>query len=411
MRTRRLSARTVETVAKPGRHADGQGLYLVVDPSGARRWLYLFRMGGKLKEMGLGGYPAVGLAKARERAQMAREVRAEGLNPIDERRAARSFGSQTFGMVADQYVQDLSPQWKSDKHVYQWTATLTNDAADLRSVPIDQVDTEAVLRVLRPIWSTKPETASRLRGRIERVLDAAKAKGLRTGENPARWRGHLDHLLPKRQKLTRGHHAALPFAQISSFMARLRTRGGDAALALEFLILTAARTSEVRDARWEEIDLQTRVWTIPAERMKGGKPHRVPLTENVLAILDKLEGGSGLLFKGTALKGRKATEGERALSNGAMERVLDRMKIDVTVHGFRSTFRDWAGEATNFPRELAEAALAHTVGDEVERAYRRGDALEKRRPLMEAWAEYCGTPATIAPRSSSEEAIVVGQAA
>jgi integrase len=392
MRTKKLSPRTVETISKPGRHSDGGGLYLVVDQSGARRWLYMFRRDGKLKEMGLGGYPGVTLANARERAQAAREVRADGLNPIEERRAVKRREVQTFGVVADQYVKDLSPQWRSEKHVYQWTTTLTVDAAALRPIPVDAVSTDDVLGVLREIWTTKPETASRLRGRIERVLDAAKAKGLRSGENPARWRGHLDHLLPKRQKLTRGHHAALPYAEMPDFVSDLRKRDGSAALALELLILTATRTGEVRDATWDEFDLKAKVWTIPALRMKAGKPHRVPLTAEALAVLAKAPAGGKLVFKGTALKGKAATNEERPLSNGAMERVLDRMKIAATVHGFRSTFRDWAGETTTFPREIAEAALAHSVGDEVERAYRRGDALEKRRKMMEAWALYCSLP-------------------
>jgi integrase len=261
--------------------------------------------------------------------------------------------------------------------------TLTKYAAPLRDKPLDAIQTDDVLSVLTPLWQTKNETASRLRGRIERVLDAARAKGLRSGENPARWRGHLDHLLPKRQKLSRGHHAALPYADVPELVADLRNREGAAALALEFLILTAARSGEVLGAKWNEIDRDAKVWTVPAERMKAGREHRVPLTQRALQILATVE---------QVRTGDYVFPGQRhgrPLSVMSMEMLLRRMKVDVTVHGFRSSFRDWAGECTSFPREIAEAALAHTVGDETERAYRRGDALEKRRKLMAAWASFC----------------------
>ncbi|MCC2654631.1 MAG: integrase, partial [Microvirga sp.] len=252
---------------------------------------------------------------------------------------------------------------------------------------------EDVLRVLRPIWLTKSETASRLRGRIERVLDFAKARGMRTGENPARWRGHLDAVLPRRQKLTRGHHKAMPFDEVPAFVSRLRDAQGVAPRALEFLILTAGRTGEVLGAAWDEIDIEAGIWTVPAVRMKAGREHRVPLTQRALAILAELhEARTGEhVFPG--LKRGKP------LSSMAMEAVLRRMKIDATVHGFRSAFRDWAGERTHFPREIAEAALAHLVGDAVERAYRRGDALEKRRELMSAWDSFCAPETTIVPFS------------
>ena len=389
---KKLSPRAVETIAKPGRHSDGAGLYLVVDASGARRWLYMFRWEGKLKEMGLGGFPAVSLAKARAKAQGAREVRDEGKNPIAERRATEA-ANVTFGEFADELIAGLQSQWRNDKHKAQWAMTLREYAAPLRPLTLDAITTERVLAVLQPIWTTKAETASRLRGRIERVLDAAKARGLRSGENPARWRGHLDHLLPKRQKLTRGHHAALPYSKLPAFIAELRERRALAGRALEFLVLTAARTSEVLGARWSEIDAEAKVWTIPAERMKAGREHRVPLSIRALELLGDGGKPGELVFPG-AVAGSP-------LSSGAMERVLDRMGYGAgaeapgyTVHGFRSAFRDWCGEASTFPRELAEAALAHTVGDETERAYRRGDALEKRRKLMDAWARYAGTTRT-----------------
>ena len=280
-------------------------------------------------------------------------------------------------------MDGLESQWRNDKHRAQWRMTLKAYAADLRPLTLDAITTERVLGVLQPIWAEKPETASRLRGRLERVLDAAKARGLRTGENPARWRGHLDHLLPKRQKLTRGHHRALPYSDLPAFMAELRDRTAPAARTLEFLILTAARTSEALGARWGEVDLAAKVWTVPAERMKAGRQHRVPLSARAVELLSEARPADAFVFPGIV-------EGS-PLSSGAMERVLDRMGVAVTVHGFRSTFRDWCGEASTFPRELAEAALAHTVGDETERAYRRGDALEKRRKLMDAWARYAGT--------------------
>lgn len=382
----RLSPRAVQTITKPGRHADGGGLYLSVGPGEARRWVFLYRWRGRLKEMGLGGLSSVGLAKARQKAQAARELIADGIDPLEAKRASAAV--PTFGEMADAVVADLGPQWRNEKHRAQWAATLTTDAAALRSIPVDKIGTAEVLETLKPIWSVKPETASRLRGRIERVLDAARAKGFRSGENPARWRGHLDHLLPKRQKLTRGHHAALPYGEVPAFVADLRARDATAALALEFAIFTAARSGEVRGATWAEIDLSAKVWTVPAARMKAGRPHRVPLTERTVAILEKvkpLTGGEpgALVFP--------SAKPEKPLSDGAFAALLRRMERagEFTPHGFRSSFRDWAGEVSTFPRELAEAALAHVVGDETERAYRRGDALEKRRKLMDAWARFC----------------------
>lgn len=383
----RLSPRAVTTLAKPGRHADGGGLYLSVGPGEARRWVFLFRWHGRLREMGLGGLSSVPLAKARVRAAEARALVADGLNPLDVKRAQEAV--PTFGEMADAVVTALGPQWRNEKHRAQWSATLTTDAASLRPIRVDRIETADVLATLKPIWGEKPETASRLRGRIERVLDAAKAQGHREGENPARWRGHLDHLLPKRQKLTRGHHAALPFADVPGFIADLRERNATAALALEFLILTAARSGEVRGATWAEIDTTAKVWNVPASRMKAGREHRVPLSASALAVLNKVRPLSGGQPDATVFPGLKPGS---SLSDAAFNALLMRMGIDrskVTPHGFRSSFRDWAGEASSFPRELAEAALAHVVGDATERAYRRGDALEKRRKLMEAWARYC----------------------
>ena len=379
---KKLSARAVAVETKPGRHSDGGGLYLVVDASGAKRWLFMFRWQGKLKEMGLGGLVSVPLARARELAVEARAQVSAGKNPILERRAQRVV--PTFGVMADTLVADLSPQWRNDKHVAQWTMTLTTYAAPLRGLAVDLIKTDDVLGVLQPLWTTRPETASRLRGRIERVLDAAKARGLREGENPARWRGHLDNLLPRRQKLSRGHHAALPYADLPAFMTKLREREALAGLALEFAILTACRSGEVRGARWSEIDIDRSLWIVPAARMKVGREHRIPLSAAALVVI---HAAAKLRKDDYVFPGQKPSS---ELSNGAMERVLDRMKVAVTVHGFRSTFRDWAAELTDHPREIAEAALAHTVGDATERAYRRGDALQKRRLLMDDWAVFCG---------------------
>ncbi|MBO1904034.1 tyrosine-type recombinase/integrase [Microvirga sp. 3-52] len=379
----RLSARKVETIKEAGRHADGGNLYLVVDKSLARRWVFLFRWNGRLREMGLGSARDVPLARARELAAEARSQLAAGRDPLQAREVAQAV--PTFGEMADEVIAAHSPSWRNDKHRAQWQMTLTRYAAPLRELLINEVDTDAVLNVLKPLWDTKSETASRLRGRIEKVLDAAKAKGLRSGENPARWRGHLDHLLPKRQRLTRGHHAALPIDSMQDFMTKLRQRDAVAAWALEFCILTAARSGEVLGARWEEIDRERRIWTVPRERMKAGREHRVPLPEAVLAILDKLEPvrteDNPFVFPG-----RRAG---RPLSVMSMEMVLRRMKRnDITVHGFRSTFRDWASERTGFSHEVCEMALAHTVANKVEAAYRRGDLLERRRELMGAWAAF-----------------------
>jgi integrase len=376
----KLTARKVET-AKPGKYGDGGGLQLAVAPTGAKKWVLRFLWQGNAREMGLGSYPEVGLAEAREKAIAGRRLARSGVDPIAERKQDRRV--PTFGKLADEVVTEQSKGFRNDKHRAQWKITLETYAAPLRVKAVDAITTEDVLGVLKPIWTTKTETASRLRGRIERVLNAAKAKGHRSGENPAAWRGHLENLLPKRQKLTRGHHAALPYADVPAFVAKLRTRKAVAALALEFAILTAARSGEVLGARGPEIDFDARVWTIPAKRMKSGREHRVPLSESALAILEKFGEArvSEFIFPGQGAG--------RPLSEMVLRRMLRRDADVVTVHGFRSSFRDWAGNETHFPRELAEAALAHVVGDKAEQAYRRSDALEKRRALMEAWAQWC----------------------
>jgi integrase len=381
----KLTARAAATT-KPGRYGDGAGLYLVVSGAGARKWVYRFTWRGKVTEMGLGAADAVSLAEARRLRDEARRTLAGGENPIASRRVAMkaAAGKPTFGEAADALIEAKEAEWRNDKHRAQWRMTLTTYAAPLRSLPVDEVDTEAVLSVLKPLWLEKQETASRLRGRIEAVLDAAKAQGHRTGENPAAWRGHLSHLLPKRTVLSRGHHAAMPYADVPAFIGELRGRDAMAALALEFCILTGVRSGETLGARWSEIDMAAKLWTIPAERMKAARPHRVPLSDRPMAILEKLAAAKAGDF---VFSGQR--DGKQ-LSGMAMEMVLRRMKRnEITVHGFRSAFRDWAGNETSFPREVAEAALAHVIGDKAEQAYRRGDALDKRRALMAAWASHC----------------------
>jgi integrase len=375
----RLTTRTVASLAAPGRYSDGANLYLSISPNGGKRWTFLFQRNGRQVELGLGSARIISLAKAREIARAMHEKLVLGEDP----RAVRKPVSSTFGDVADALLKSLEPSFRNEKHRDQWRMTLTDHAARLRPLAINAITTEDVLAVLKPMWTKTPETASRLRGRIERVLDAATARGLRTGDNPARWRGHLDSLLPKRATLTRGHHAALPFKDMPAFMTALRQRPAMAALALEFAILTAARTGEVIGAVWDEIDEVAKLWTVPAERMKAKKEHRVPLSDRALAVLAEAKKARlGDFIFPTERK-------DAPLSNMALTALLRRMeRDDITVHGFRSTFRDWAGEATDFPREIAEAALAHTLDSKVERAYRRGDALEKRRELMTAWGDF-----------------------
>jgi integrase len=391
-RTRnKLTARGVATLSKPGKHSDGGGLYLRIDGEGEsvrRRWIFRFVWRDRTREMGLGGSPEVSLADARKARDAAEKIVQAGQDPISARDDARQaqFDKPTFGQVADAFIEAKGPEWRNDKHRAQWKMTLEIYAAPLRSRPVDEVDTDAILSVLQPIWQSKAETASRLRGRIETVIDAARAKGHipRNEANPARWRGHLDKLLPKRAKLTRGHHAALSYNRISTFIAELRMREAIAALALEFCILTTARSGEVFGARWAEIDFASKLWTVPAARMKAAREHRVPLATRAMQILERLFEGRTDEF---VFPGQKA---DKPLSGMAMEMLLRRMKTDgVTVHGFRSAFRDWAGNETDFARELAEAALAHVIGDKAEQAYRRGDALEKRRTLMDAWGQFC----------------------
>jgi integrase len=386
----RLTARQVATLSKDGKHADGGGLYLHIrQRDNSRRWIFLYRHRdtGKLKEMGFG--PAVGpskaglsLADARRKAAEARTLLFDGIDPLQAKSAAKL--KMSFGEFADELVEAIAPGFKNKKHIAQWRMTLKKYAGPLRSLPLPSITTEHVLQVLQPIWSNKPETASRVRGRIERVLDAAKAKGLRTGENPARWRGHLSELLPKHSTL-KTHRAALPYKEMPLFMSQLHQRTGLSARALEFTVLTAARTIETIGARWDEFDFDDQVWTIPATRMKAKKEHRVPLTDQSIEILNRLRplavACTDFIFPGSG-KGMH-------LSEMAMLECLRELRPGLTVHGFRSTFRDWAGDTTHHPREVIEAALAHRIKDPAEAAYRRSDALGRRRGLMIEWERYC----------------------
>jgi integrase len=386
--SKRLTARTVETLTTPGRHADGDGLYLTVRPGGSKQWIFLYRSGGRLREMGLGS-PASGvtLAKARQLAADARGQMTNGRDPLEARQQGEQQAAQipNFGAYALALVDRITVGFSNAKHRQQWRNTLATYCQPIWTQRIDEVDTKGVLDCLTPIWTSKPETASRVRGRIERVLNAAKAERIRSGENPAAWRGHLDATLPRPNGLSRGHHAALSYVELPAFMDDLRKRTGMAARGLEFVILTATRTSEALNATWGEFDLKAEVWTIPARRMKARVEHRVPLSRRAMEILGTLkcnqEDDNEYAFVGQ----REGTP----LSNMALLMMLRRMKRgDITAHGFRSTFSDWASEVSSFSGELRETALAHTIQNKAERAYRRGDALEKRREMMEAWASY-----------------------
>lgn len=370
----RLTARQVATLGE-GVHGDGDGLYLQVTASGARSWILRYQRHGKRREMGLGSATLYGLADARQRAVQYRRLLAEGLDPIAHRRAVQAASGRTWGQAVDDFIATHAPGWKSEAQADQWRQSLNAYGPD-RALPVGALDTAEVVRLLRKVWTGKTETATRVRGRIERVWDAEKVAGVVTGDNPARWRGHLDKLLPKPSKVAKvTHFRAMPYGDVPAFMARLAERDAITRLALRFTILTAARTGEVTGAAWGEFDGD--VWTIPAERMKAGKEHKVPLTPAALALLD-------------GLPRRKPPF---ALSENAMLYLLQKPPpkgygLPYTVHGFRSSFRDWAAETTTFPREVAEMALAHAIPDKTEAAYRRGALLAKRRELMQAWAGF-----------------------
>jgi integrase len=411
--TAKLKALNVAREKRPGTYGDGGGLYLQVTASGAKSWIFRYwvaerdpatgalvrdpvtgKVKGRSREMGLGSFATVSLAEARDRALECRKLREKEIDPIEAREAARREAALDrakflkFKDAAEAYIAAHRVAWKSDKHAAQWPATLKAYAYPIvGDLPVQLIDTTVVMKVIEPLWSKKPETASRLRGRIEAVLDWATVRCYRQGDNPARWRGHLDQLLPARGKVRKvKHHSALPYAELPAFLVKLREQEGVAARALEFTILTAARTSETIGAKQSEIDKNNKIWTVPTDRMKADKEHRVPLSDRALEILEEVGPGgddnNSFVFPSRGL--------DESLSNMAMLKVLYRMgRADLTVHGFRSTFRDWAAEKTKFPNEVVEMALAHAINEKVEAAYRRGDLFEKRRLLMHAWAGYC----------------------
>jgi integrase len=357
---------------------------------------YRFKEAGRLREIGLGPLHTISLAEARQKAVECRKTRIEGKDPLAEKRAQRArqrldaATAMTFKDCAENYIAAHRAGWRNPKHAAQWPATLSTYVHPIiGGLPVQAIDTAIVMKAIEPIWTTKPETANRVRGRIEAILDWAAVRGYRQGENPARWRGHLDHLLPNKAKIRRvEHRPALPYAEIGTFMAELRRQDGIGARALEFAILTGARTSEVIGARWDEFDFAERLWIVPAERMKSGREHRVPLSQPALAVIEYVTAirQNALVFPGA--------RANRLLSHMTMLNALQRMeRTDITPHGFRSTFRDWAAERTGFPAEVAEMALAHTISGKVEAAYRRGDLFEKRRQIMDAWAKFCDMPA------------------
>lgn len=402
--------------AKSGRHADGEGLYLLVKDTGAKSWVFRFTLRGKTRDVGLSTCPEtvqllrqaggreLTLAQARDIAAIYRLKVKAGIDPLEERAqevAARSADAQamaikaiTFKAAAETYIEANEDSWRNPKHRQQWCTTLATYVYPVMGdIAVAEIETSHVLKVIEPLWKAKPETASRIRGRIEMVLDAAKARGQRSGENPARWRGHINHILPTRTKLSRGHHKAIPYTEVAAFLDVLRAKQTVAGLALEFAILTAARTGEVIGATWDEVDPSAEVWSVSAARMKAGREHRVPLSARAIEILAEVRKlGSPWLFPG-------ARGG--SLSSMAMAMLVRRIGTDVTVHGFRSAFRDWAAECTSYPQDVCEMALAHTVSNKVEAAYRRGDMFDKRRRLMDDWAGYCASQgfegATITP--------------
>ena len=376
-----LTAAKVKKVSQAGRHADGNGLYLVVDPSGARRWILRTVVHGRRRDIGLGGLKIVSLAEARDLAMQYRRIARDGGDPLQERRNARRI-VPTFEAAARSVHKEHKATWRNTKHASQWINTLAEYVFPLiGDRPVDQIDTPELIRVLTPIWLTKPETARRVRQRISTVLDWAKAAGHRSGDNPV---AGVAKGLPK-QPDRKTHLAALPYAEVPAFVHRLRASDATemVSLAFEFLILTAARTSEVLEAKWKEIDLENAVWAIPGDRMKAGREHRVPLAPACITILKRareLAPEGDYVFAGRS--------NDRPLSNMTFLMALSRLKLDITAHGFRSAFRDWASERTNFTNEVCELALAHTIKNKVEAAYRRGDLLDKRRDLMSTWAEF-----------------------
>ena len=390
----KLTAVKIKKLKERGSYHDGGGLYLYVSKGGAKHWVYRFMLNKRRREMGLGSLDDFSIAEAREQRDTQRKLTKQGIDPIEHRKAQRAAQLLedakaereriTFQQCAEACIKAKTPEWKNAKHAQQWTNTLTTYAFPIiGQLPVASVDQAAVLTCLKPIWTTKTETATRVRQRIETVLNYGKAKGYREGDNPAAWKGGLEPVLPKPNKLKNvQHHEALPYDKLPAFMSQLKAQAGQGAQALRFTILTAARTGEVIGAQWQEIDFEKRLWIIPKERMKAGYEHRIALSKAAIGLLKNLPRISEHIFPGQK-------QGKH-ISNVTMLKTLERMKRDdLTVHGFRSTFRDWIAEKTNYPARMAETALAHQLKDETERAYQRGDLLEKRAAMMEAWARYC----------------------
>jgi integrase len=367
----------------PGDHADGNGLYMRVKPSGMKTWLFRYQVNGHRHAMGLGSTRLKSLAQAREKSyELALKI-SDGIDPIQERKVLERKTSITFMDAAARYIKVMRPSWKNVKHAQQWQNTLDKYCTPIADLPVDKIDSYLVMQCLEPIWAVIPETASRIRGRMEKILDWSRVNGYREGENPARWSGHLDQSLPRKTKIrTVKGHASMPYTELPQFWPVLNLLQGLGARALEFTILTACRTSEVLNAKWQEIDEPSQIWTIPAERMKAGREHRVPLSNATLSLLNALKNQQrgDLIFPGQ--------KRNQPLSNMTMLKVLQRLEHAYTPHGFRSTFRTWISEKTNHVHEVAEAALAHTIGDKVVAAYQRGDLFEKRRQLMMEWSNF-----------------------
>lgn len=387
-----LEANKIKAMTAPGRYSDGKGLYLVITEAGTKRWLHRYKCNGRRRDMGLGKFASVSLSEARSLVTDNHKLIAKNIDPIDERNKPESTKAPSFGECAKQVIASKRAGWSNPKSEGQWASSLETYAKSLKRVSVDEISTEHVLKVLTPIWATKNETASRVRSRIEIILNWAKVKEYRAGENPAMWRGHLEHLLAKPSKVKKvKHHSAMDYHAISDFMAELRTKKSISAKCLQFAILTACRTSEVTGASWDEIDMNNQTWTIPAERMKMKKPHTVPLSSQAIELLESLPNQTGWLFP--------SPHYGKHLSNMTM---LNLLKRDMgyralTVHGFRSTFRDWTAEETSTQNHIAEMALAHSLSSGVEKSYRRGDLISKRATLMQLWSNYCYATSSVVP--------------
>lgn len=400
-----LTPRQVLTLKEPGRHADGDNLYLMVRPSGAKCWTFFYRSNGKMRELGLGSAAPghVTLAEARDKAIDARRLLAQGIDPIDRKRgddAAKKTGKVTFGECADEFIRLHEGEWRNEKHRAQWRSTMSdNYIRDLRRRPVADVTTEDVLAVIKPLWNTKRETASRMRQRIQVILDAATVENKRSGPNPAAWSGHLERVLPPHGKGSKKHHSFMPWQKVPAFIADLEMREGVAARAVEFLILTAARSNEVRRMVWRDVDLDAKLWVVPSEKMKKGREHRVPLSDravevvrSMLPLRSRRDPDDALVFPGLR---------HASMSDMTLGAVLKRMKVtDVTIHGFRTSFRTWAGEETSASVETMEAALSHAPKDATIAAYARSDWLEKRRALMQQWADFISAPPSKTPTAA-----------